>query len=189
MLLDAFIKIEEPKLEGESTDADHTGEIEVLSFSQQITRSSLLGAAGENARRAQSEHTPVTVIKPLDKASPKLYQAACAGTIYKKVTLSLCQPGGSSSDATSKWKKVVYWEMTLENVHISRIHYVADPSLHLFGDSEGRTFPLLNGEATQMGPLEEFDLKFEKIKWLYKGGTGQQKISGSWNLLANANAA
>lgn len=185
MLLDAFLKFEEPALAGESTDAGHSGEIEVLSFEQTIVRKapsvSKADAAAEKTIR--SEHTPLTVIKIVDKSSPKLYFAACKGTKYGRVTLSVCQPKGTSKTTSDSWSKVVWWEVTLGTVRISRIHSVGDPSLHRFG--RAADFPIAAGDVMHMGPLEEIDLTYETIKWLYKGGTGSMNFQGQWNLKTN----
>lgn len=187
MLLDAFLKFEEPALVGESTDGDHSSEIEILSFEQSILRAAPSTGAksgGSDTGKATSEHQPLTVVKLLDKASPKLYQAASAGTVYGKATLSICQPSGTTTTTSDQWKKVVVLQIVLNNVYISRVHLVGDPALHTFGRS--KTFPITDGALLNMGPLEEIDLSYKKIDWLYKGGTGTQNINGKWNLLTNS---
>lgn len=185
MLLDAFLKLEAPPLEGESTDKEHAKEIEILSFDQTIIRQpKSAGTTQGNAGKVKSEHKPLTIIKPVDKSSPKLYQAASAGTVYKKAVISLCQPSGTTETTSSKWKKIVYLEVTLEGVHIVRAHLVGDPRLHAFGRST--SFPITAGEVLAMGPLEEIDLAYAKIEWMYKGGSGTANITGKWNLATNS---
>jgi type VI secretion system secreted protein Hcp len=175
MPLDAFMKLEEPKLDGESADDGHPKEIEILSFEQTILRTRGGAPGSPDAKKATSQHSAMTVIKPLDKSSPKLYQAASAGTLFKKVTIAVCQPGGTTKTDKSGWKKIVYLEIILEGVHISRVRLVGDPRLHYFAAS-----------GLGMGPLEEVDLSYNKIQWMYKGGTEKLKISGKWNLLTNS---
>ena len=187
MLLDAFLKFEEPGLAGESTDSTHSNEIEILSFEQTIIRppvSAGVKAGSAEAKKARSEHHPWTIIKPLCKASPKLYQAACAGTVYKKVTLSLCQPSGTSKTSSDAWKKIVYFQVTLSGVTISRVHLVGDPGLHHFG--RATDFPIAAGSALDMGPIEEIDLTYQKIEWLYKGSEGTANFAGNWKLTTNS---
>ncbi|HBN77336.1 MAG TPA: hypothetical protein DD473_16305 [Planctomycetaceae bacterium] len=181
MLLDSYLKLTEPTLDGESTDTLHEKEISIVSFEQIINRANMLSqndAGTEN--KSRSEHSPFRIIKLLDKTSPKLLEAACKGTLYKKAVLSLCQPNASSGTTSSSWKKAVYFEVTLENVHITRVHLMGDPTNVPSG--------IMNSEILQMGPLEQIDLSYRKIKWLYKGGTGTINISGSWNLGTNSNA-
>jgi len=183
-LLDAFLKFVDPVLDGESTDSDHTKEIEIFSFDQTILRSAPSSLRSDSSSQARSEHTPFTIIKPLDRTSPKLLQASCAGTLYNKIEISLCQPGGKSSSNADQWKKVVYLKITLEKAFLSRVHLVADPTLHFFG--RATQYPVLSPEVLNVGPLEEVDLTYQKIQWLYKGGTGTLNISGEWDLTRNS---
>ncbi|MCA9178739.1 MAG: type VI secretion system tube protein Hcp [Planctomycetales bacterium] len=166
------MKIEEPTLNGESTDANHTNEIEILSFEQTVSRPPTGG--GNEGQKTAAQMTPILLFKQLDKSTPKLLEAANKGTIYNKVTLGLCQPSGTADVATSQWKKIVYFQVTLEKVQISSIRWIGDPSLH---------YTSIPGDA---GPVEEIQLAFRKISWMYKGGTGTANISGSWNLNNNA---
>ena len=170
------MKIEDPPLAGESTDADHTNEIEILSFEQLVQRSagSAAPTGGDSGKKIGAHLSPIRVVKQLDKATPKLMEAAAKGTVYNKVTLQLCQPSGTADTASSSWKKIVYYEVVVEKVHISSIQWIGDPSLH---------YTALPGA---IGPSEELELAFRKIKWMYKGGTGTANISGTWNLNTNA---
>jgi type VI protein secretion system component Hcp len=61
---------------------------------------------------------------------------------------------------------------------------VGDPRLHTFGRSN--SFPITAGEVLAMGPLEEFDLTYTKIQWIYKGGTTTANTEGKWNLKTNS---
>ena len=177
MQLDAFMKIEEPQLAGESTDNLLTGQIEILSFEQAIVRRSQLGTAASESQaktKATAEHLPIRIIKPLDKTSPKLMEAISKGTVYKRVTLSLCQPSGTTDTSSSSWKRIVYLEVKLEGVHLASFRFLGDPDLH---------YTALPGV---FGPVEELELAYKKITWMYKGGSGSANISGSWNLGTNA---
>jgi len=68
-------------------------------------------------------------------------------------------------------------------VSISRVHLVGDPSLHRFGRTTD--FPIAATELLNAGPLEEIELTYQKIDWLYKGGSGALNINGKWNLTSN----
>lgn len=183
MQLDAFLKIETPNTAGKSTDKLHANEIEIVSFEQTISRANS-GNQGTASEKASSSHRGLTIIKPLDSTSPKLLQAACQGSVFGKVSLFLCQASGTSKTTSDRWKKIVYFEIVMEKVYISRMHLVGDPTLQHLGRAE--EFPILSGDALEMGPLEELDLTYEKIQWLYKGGTGALNITGKWNLQNNS---
>ena len=70
---DCFLKIEEPGFEGECTDAGHEGWIEFLAYSHGVSQPAEGGhSSGGGAVTERCEHKDVTVVKLLDKASPKL---------------------------------------------------------------------------------------------------------------------
>ncbi len=182
-MLDAFMKIEGPNLAGESTDQEFTGEIELFSFDQTIVRGATAGKAGtSDVQRGAGELKPMTIVKPLDLTSPKLLQAAAAGTVYDKLTLSVCQPSGTSKEQSDRWQKKPYLVIVLQKVHITRMHLTGDPALHFFGRQN--SFPFAK-DIMECGPLEEIDWAFKKIAWAYKGGTAQKNITGTWNLETN----
>lgn len=170
MQLDAFMKIEGPPLNGESTDDKNLNSIEILSFEQQIQRP--LPDGSSTGQQSTADLSPVVVLKQLDKATPKLMEAAAKGTIYDKFTLSLYQPTGTADVAISSWDKAVYYEVVIEKVRITGIRWIGDPALH---DST------LLPAGGSLGPCEELELTFRKIGWMYQGGTGTANISGSWN--------
>lgn len=169
MHLDAFMKIEGPPLNGESTDDKNVDSIEILSFEQQILRPLPDGAS--TGQQSNADLLPVVVIKQLDKATPKLLEAAAKGTIYDKFTLSLYQPTGTADLDISSWEKAIYYEVIIEMVRITGIRWIGDPALH----------PSHLMSAGSLGPCEELELTFRKISWMYQGGTGTANISGSWN--------
>ena len=74
---------------GESTDDDHKGWIEILSYSHAI-RQPVTASAGRAA--ARGEHEDFTVVKPLDKSSPTLALYTCNGRHIPSVTLDCAGP-------------------------------------------------------------------------------------------------
>lgn len=112
-------------------------------------------------------------------------ESACIGTIYKKATITLCQPSAKSDGKRTAWKRITYFEISLQNVQITRVRLVGDPTIHL----PVVQAPLLNsGIVAAMGPVEEVDLSFQKIKWMYKGSTGTANLPGSWSITERSNA-
>jgi type VI secretion system secreted protein Hcp len=77
---DIFLKLD--GISGESTDADHTGEIDVEAFTF-------------NAKRASGKvkFSPLRVIKVYDASSPKLMQAAASGRHIRSGTLTFRRSG------------------------------------------------------------------------------------------------
>lgn len=87
---DYYLKID--GVDGESTDASHRGWIEVSSFNG----AQLLQGTADAAARARLQQThSFTLAKSHDKATPKLYEAACKGTHIPEVTIEVWKAGGS----------------------------------------------------------------------------------------------
>lgn len=78
---DAFLKID--GIPGESTDAKHKNEIDVLSFHWGIART----------RRGRAEVEDFQVVKYVDAASPLLFDAVCSGQHIKEALFTLRKAG------------------------------------------------------------------------------------------------
>jgi len=165
-MFDSFLKVD--TIPGESTDDKHKDWIEVLSFSHGMhqpasaTKSSAGGATAERC-----EHSDFSIVKALDKASPKIYEGCCTGKHLKTVTLEMCRAGGD---------KLKYMEVKMEEVIIS--------SVRPGGSSKG-------GDAF---PIEEVSFNYGKIKWTYTqqkraDGSGGGNVTGGWDLTANKTIA
>lgn len=101
-----FLKI--AGVEGESTDKDHDGWIDVLSYSSSSIqpRSAVTGTSRDQGSVSMSDFT---VTKELDKATPKLNEALAKGTIIPKVELEL---SGSRQSTIYTLKDVVVSSIT-----------------------------------------------------------------------------
>jgi type VI secretion system secreted protein Hcp len=74
-------------INGESTDAKHKDEIEVLSFSWGVTNSgSVGGGGGGGAGRATFQD--LSIVHKIDKASPLLLKACATGQHLKDATIT-----------------------------------------------------------------------------------------------------
>jgi len=162
MAFDAFLKID--GVEGESTDDKHKNWIEILSFnfgaSQPFTGSRSSGGA---AAAERADISDFSVVKTLDKASPKLFLHCCKGTHYKEVTLELCRATGD---------KIKYMEYKMSDVLVSAVRP---------GGSASGGEPL---------PLEEVALAFGKIELTYtqtdhKTGKPAGDVKAHWDLVSN----
>jgi len=162
MAFDVFMKIE--TIPGESTDDQHKDWIELLSYSHAISQpvggpaSTAGGAAAERC-----EHEPFSVVKVLDRASPKLAEACCKGDHIKTIEISLNRAGGD---------KVEYMNYKLSQCMITGV----SPG----GSAQG-------GESL---PLEEVTITYGKIEWTYtqqkrSDGTGGGKVAAGWDCTKN----
>jgi len=163
MAFDAFLKI--ATIPGESTDDKHKDWIEILSFSHSLSQpSSSTGASAGGARTSgRVEMQDFSVVKTLDKASPKLALACCKGEHIKDVTLELCRAGGD------KQKYMVY---KLTDAVVANVR---------------------NGGSAKGGdqlPTEEVSFHFAKIEWTFTviDSTGKAKgnVPAYWDLQKNA---
>jgi type VI secretion system secreted protein Hcp len=85
MASDIFAKIGDIK--GESLDAKHKDEIEILSFSWGVTNSGS-AAAGSGAGSGKATFQDLVVVHNIDKASPDLMRACATGTHLKEATIT-----------------------------------------------------------------------------------------------------
>ncbi len=162
MAFDAFCKIQD--VSGESTDDKHPEWIEILSYSHGVHQPSSGSASSGGSRSAERcEHQDFSIVKTLDKATPKLNLYCCNGTHIPEVLIELCRAGGD------KQKYMVY---KLSDVIVS--------SIRPGGSSQG-------GEKL---PLEEVTFSYGKIEWTYtqtdqKTGTPKGDVTSYWDLHKN----
>lgn len=118
MAFDAFLKVD--TVPGESTDSGHKDWIEILGYNHRksFSRLPLRQYRWRKGTAERCEHKNFEVVKFIDKASPKLYEACCKGSHLKDVTIELCRAGGD---------KVKYMEIKMEKVIVSRISPIGDP--------------------------------------------------------------
>ena len=161
MAFDAFLKISD--IPGESTDDKHKDWIELMSYSMGITQPSAGSHSSGSAASQRADFQDFTVVKPLDKCSPKLALLFANGNRIKEVVLELCRAGGD---------KFKYMEYKLSDCVVT--------SWRPGGSSKG-------GDAV---PLEEFTINYGKIEWTYTqqkrtDGTGGGQVAAGWNLTTN----
>ena len=85
MASDIFAKIGDIK--GESLDAKHKDEIEVLSFSWGVTNAGA-AATGTGAGAGKATFQDLSIVHNIDKATPSLLQACATGTHIKEATIT-----------------------------------------------------------------------------------------------------
>ena len=165
MAFDCFLKVDQ--VDGESTDDKHKQWIEILSYSHGVSQPSSGSASSGGGRSAERcDHQDFSVVKTLDKTSPKLNLFCCNGTHIRTVKLELCRASES---------KEKYMEYLMSDVIVS--------SVRPGGTSQG-------GEAL---PLEEVSFNYGKIEWIYvetdhKTGKPAGSVQTHWDLVSNKGA-
>lgn len=163
MAFDAFLKIE--GVSGESTDNKHKDWIEVLSYSHGVTQMASGSSSSGGGRSAERcDHSDFSIVKTLDKSSPKLNLFCCNGTHIKSIEVEFCRATGD---------KQPYMHYKLEDVIVT--------SVRPGGSSQG-------GEAL---PLEEVSFNYGKITWTYteidhKSGKASGKVEANWSVVENS---
>jgi type VI secretion system secreted protein Hcp len=156
---DNFIKIGDIK--GESADATHKEEIEILSWSWGASQSgSSQSSAGSTAGKVNCQD--LTFTKLLDLSSAPMVKAVCAGTSFPAATLTLRKASGDG-------KGVEYLKILLKNVLISSYS--------------------VGGSGGHDSTMETVSLNFGMVTYTYTaqnaaGGAGKS-IPVSWNIPAN----
>ena len=162
MAFDAYLKIS--TIPGESTDDKHKDWIEILSYSHGLSQPTTGGrSSGGSAAAERADHHDFTIVKALDKASPKLALACCNGEHIKEVTLELCRAGKD---------KQKYMEYKMSDVLVSGVRP---------GGSSGGSETL---------PLEEVSFNYGKIEWVYtetdhQTGKPKGSVKAHWDATAN----
>ena len=157
---DMFIKID--GVDGESTDAKHKGWIEVQSFQHGVSQPPG-GAAGGARSAGRANHQDFTVVKALDKASPKLLLSCCSGKHIPTVTVEFFRPVGD------KGEKQKFMQYKLSDVIVASVKPQG-----VAGGSPDR-------------PTEEVSFNYGKIEWTYTGyetnGVPTGDVRANWDLL------
>ena len=151
MAADYFLKLD-PKVEGESGDSKHKGEIELESWSFGISNSSS-ALQGGGAGSGKSVPGDFTATKKNDKSSPRLAQAVAMGDHFKSAIITVRKAGGTQQE---------YLTITLSDVFISS--YQA------------------GGSGNGVLPMESFSLNYSKMVTEYKEQKADGSLGGSVKL-------
>ncbi|MDA1296595.1 MAG: type VI secretion system tube protein Hcp [Chloroflexi bacterium] len=153
----AYIKIGDIK--GEATDSAHGEWIDILSFSQSITRPMSSGISGSTRQRGAASFGEIVLVKAIDKSSPKLQEAVATGQVMASVTLDLTT---SSGDRPATYLKYELKDVLITNYRVS------------------------GGAAGDDRPTETISLNFAEINVVYteQSATGRAggKVEYSWKV-------
>jgi type VI secretion system secreted protein Hcp len=90
MAIDYFLKLD--GIPGESTDAKHKDEIDVLAFSWGVSQAKAPGSGGGGGS-GKAVFDDLLVVARTSKASPKLWLACASGQHIKSAVLTCRKPG------------------------------------------------------------------------------------------------
>ena len=105
MAVDMFLKIKDAP--GESLDAKHPGEIQILSVSWGVSNPSSM-AFGAGAGSGKANFQDIVIAKKFDKASPKLQLACANGKHFDEATLTIRKAGESPQEFLTYKLEEVY---------------------------------------------------------------------------------
>jgi type VI secretion system secreted protein Hcp len=166
MATNMYLKFEGPIVVGESTDGEHKGQIEIMSYSHGESQPTSMATSSAGARTAgKVSMQEFSVTKYLDKSSPVLNLACCSGTHYATITIQLYRATQEAS------KPVKYMEYILSDAIIAN-----------YSVSGG------GGDV----PVENLSFNFATIKWSYipqkkeAPGGADSAIASGWSLVKNA---
>jgi type VI secretion system secreted protein Hcp len=162
MAFDAFLKID--GIDGESQDDKHKEWIEILSFNSGASQPSAGSRSTGGAASAERVNLQdFSVVKTLDKSSPKLFLHCCNGKHIPSVKIELCRATGD---------KQKYMEYKMTDVIVSSVR------------------PGGSSHAGESLPLEEVSFNFGKIEHIYtvtdqKTGKPKGDVKTNWDAVAN----
>ena len=110
MAVDYFLKLD--GIPGESTDAKHKDEIDVLAFSWGVSHPKATGPGGGGAGKAVFED--LLVVARTSMASPKLWLACASGQHIKSAILTCRKPG----KAPFEFLKITLTDVTISSYEI-----------------------------------------------------------------------
>jgi type VI secretion system secreted protein Hcp len=167
---DSFLKID--AIPGESTDQDHSGWIEVLSFSLGMHKASAVDAVS---------HDRLYILKTIDKSSPKLYEYCNTGQSIPEMTLQVVNPSDRWAVMTITLKDLIVSSVDT-GISITKEYDVSSPKILKEID---KSSPYLYSQH-----LEEVSFTYGRISWNYTyadpSGQGTHSEITSWNIQQNS---
>ena len=177
--VDMFIKIDGVK--GESQDAKHKDEIDILAWSWGATNSgSTQSGGGGGSGKANIQDISIT--KYVDKASPLLLGKVCQGEHIKEATLTVRKAGGKNP--------VEYIKITLSDILVSSISTGGSGGADRLTENISLNFAKFKFEYTPQkadGSAEgtvpfAYDIKANKVCSLPEFFDGQNRLSDTGNM-------
>lgn len=110
MAVDMFLEIKE--VPGESSKKGHEGQIDIESFSFGAVQSGSFAKGGAGGGAGKATFQDISIVKEVDKSSPKLFQACAAGTHFSTANIFVRKAGD---------KPLEYYKIELKDLLVSAI--------------------------------------------------------------------
>jgi type VI secretion system secreted protein Hcp len=153
MAVDYFLKLD--GIQGESADAKHKDEIQIMSWSWGGSQtSSVAGTGGSGAGKV--DLADCNLMTYFDKATPKLFKSLCKGDHIKTGTLTAVKSGGDGAP----YLTVDFTEIFVSSLQLSASGEVPMVSLSFSYNTIKIDYKMQNeqGNLTSTGPVS-YDLK------------------------------
>jgi type VI secretion system secreted protein Hcp len=157
MAVDYFLKLD--GIQGESVDANHKDEIQILSWSWGGSQtSSVAGTGGSGAGKV--DLSDFSIMTNYDKATPKLFKSLCAGAHVKTGTVTAIKSGAEGKP----YLKVDFTELFVSSLQISASSEIPTVSVSFTYNTIKIDYSMQNeqGNLTSTGPVS-YDLKQNKL--------------------------
>ncbi|MGZ4290185.1 MAG: type VI secretion system tube protein Hcp [Gaiellaceae bacterium] len=111
-----FLRVEggQGTIDGEATEKGHEKWITVVGFDGQATVPVVVGGGGGGAAAGKVELKPIVITKPIDKSTPKLFEALATGEHIPHVTLDLVRSGAGGAET--------FYSVKLGNALVTDLH-------------------------------------------------------------------
>jgi type VI secretion system secreted protein Hcp len=162
---DIFLRMD--PVRGESVDARHRGEIDILSYAQSMAGPFAHGTTSSGAGAGKTVCGPVTLMKYVDQASPDLILSAANGRHYPKAVITFRKSGQAAFE---------YYKVTLEDVVVTEVEQ-SDSKISFPNPATPR--------AMEKVSLLGRTFAFEYVAQTQTGAAGAQPKAG-WDCVANA---
>lgn len=182
MAFDSFLKID--GIKGESADAKHKGEIDILSFSFGASQTGTHSSGGGGGAGKVQIHD-IHFTKKVDASSPLLFLNCANGAHIKEANLVVRKAGGTQLE---------FLKIKLTDVLVSSIkpHGEGEQNERR-GGAKGSYQTLEAGAVRSWGdevPFEDLSLNFAKIEYSYQpqGSDGKAQggpILAGWDVKGN----
>jgi type VI secretion system secreted protein Hcp len=157
MAVDYFLKLD--GIQGESQDANHKDEIQIMSWSWGASQvSSVAGTGGSGAGKVDC--SDYSIMAYFDKSTPKFFKSIAAGTHIKNGTMSAIKSGAEGKP----YLKVDFGEMFVTSLQISGSSEVPTVSISFSYNQIKIDYSVQdeNGNLKSTGPIQ-YSTKENKI--------------------------
>jgi type VI secretion system secreted protein Hcp len=173
-LFDAFLKLD--GIKGESADAKHKGEIDIMSFSWGMSQTGVSATGGGGGAGKVHVHD-FQITKKTDASSPLLFLNCANGAHIKEANFVVRKAGG---------EQLEYLKIKLTDVLVSSYKPAGNDDSELIG----LLLPAVQVVDKSSIPSEQVTFNFAKVEFSYQpqGADGKAQggpILAGWDVKAN----